>query len=129
MIEAFEKLSLTSSQYYGEISSGQFSQHLIDTPPIRKIDSLIVTNFKSFSNSAITQRERSTWGRCSISPQSWGPMALENQTSWTRSCSASATSVARSLFTTFASSSTETETRPTAKCHKRGSIAKWRRIS
>jgi hypothetical protein len=52
MIEAFERLSLTSSQYYTELSASQYSQHLIDCPPIRKLDCLIVTNFKSFSTSS-----------------------------------------------------------------------------
>jgi structural maintenance of chromosome 1 len=50
MIEAFEKLSLTSSQYYTQLSTSQFSERLINTPPIRKLDSIIISNFKSFSN-------------------------------------------------------------------------------
>lgn len=49
MLESFERLSLTSSQYYTQLSTSQFSQRIQDTPPIKRLDSLLLTNFKSFS--------------------------------------------------------------------------------
>lgn len=59
MIEAFEKLSLTSSQYYTQLSTSQFSQRLIDCPPIKRLDSIVITNFKSFSIAKLIFREHS----------------------------------------------------------------------
>ena len=49
MIESFERLALTSTQYYTQLASNVFSQKLADCPPIKRMDSLTVKNFKSFS--------------------------------------------------------------------------------
>lgn len=60
MIEAFEKLSLTNSDFYTQLSASQFSPQLMERAPICALDSLMLTNFKSFSKYVIKQRESST---------------------------------------------------------------------
>ena len=48
MIEDFQRLALASTQYFTQLNSSQGEPALRDCPPFRRIDSMKVTNFKSF---------------------------------------------------------------------------------
>jgi len=90
MLQAFEKLSLTNSEHYTQLSSSQLPDILRNSAHIRKLDSLIITNFKSFSIFILIQKARFMWGHFYLLPPLWDRMGLVNPTFSMLSCFVSA---------------------------------------
>jgi hypothetical protein len=64
MLEAFERLHLTSSDFYTQLNTSDLPQRLREPLQIQRLDSFAISNFKSFSKMRATQGGRFTWGRC-----------------------------------------------------------------
>ncbi len=115
MIEAFQRLSLTSTQYYTQISTTQFSDRLINCPPFKKIDSILIHNFKSFSTHLTTQKEKTTQDPSLISPLLSDETGQENLTFQMHSCFASAIKETNLPSSILENSSQEKELKPIKK--------------